>query len=417
MIGTAPLRVGGVAATELASAYGTPLVALDTDVFDAEVARLARTARDCGADVCYAGKALLFVALAQRLAQSPLGLDVCSLGELLTAERAGFPPARLVLHGCGKTEAELEAAIAGRVGRLVIDNADELERIAARTRAGRTLDVLLRLNSGVESSTHAAVKTAGEATKFGFSPDAIVAAGVAVMATPGLRLAGVHVHNGSQIFEGDVFEAGMFAALEIYARLGAAGAPLGHLIAGGGFGVGPAPEGARLDPSAVLASLAGKLARACAERRLAPPILGIEPGRALVAAAGTTLYGVQAVKGDGARRFVIVDGGLADNPRPALYAAYHHPVPAGRAHAALSEPATVCGRSCENDELVTAPLPRDLRAGDLLALQTTGAYTFSMASNYNRFPRPAVALAGGGRHRLAVRRESSGEILRNDVDE
>jgi diaminopimelate decarboxylase len=187
------------------------------------------------------------------------------------------------------------------------------------------------------------------------------------------------------------------------------------MILGGGFGVDPHPGGERFDVDAVLGDVAAAVAREAAKRGLPAPQVGIEPGRAIVARAGTSLYRVVAVKQNGTRRFAIVDGGLADNPRPALYGAYHHPRLAGRASSAEVREFAVCGRSCESDRLVDAPLPGDLRAGDLLALETTGAYTYSMASNYNRFPRPAVVVAERGTHRVVVRRERSSDLSENDV--
>ncbi|MGP6157143.1 MAG: diaminopimelate decarboxylase [Vulcanimicrobiaceae bacterium] len=406
------LALGGVAVAELAATYGTPLLVLDTDVLDANLARFATL----GADVAYAGKALLVVALARRLAATPLGLDVCSLGELLTAERAGFPADRIAMHGCAKSEDELDAALAGRVGRLIVDNREELERLAARAHAERPLSILLRLNTGIEAHTHAFIRTGGEDSKFGFSLGEVDAALALVLATPGLRLAGIHAHIGSQIFEPEPFEESLTVEFGVYARAYAAGAPLGELIVGGGFGVDPQPGAPRFDLAAALARLVARRDREAARHGIPPPRLGIEPGRSIVAEAGTSLYRVASVKRQGTRKFAIVDGGLTDNPRPLLYGAYHHPELAARASAAPLEETTLAGRSCENDEIVVAPLPADLQAGDLVALRTTGAYTFSMANNYNRVPRPAVVFAGSGRHAVAVRRETLDEVLLDDVD-
>jgi diaminopimelate decarboxylase len=409
------LHLGGVAADTLAAVYGTPLLVLDTDAFDANVAAFAALGERHGIDVSYAGKALLFVALARRLAASPLGLDVCSLGELLTAERAGFARERLVLHGCGKSAAEIAAAAEGRVGRVVVDHLDELAALAAAARPERPVRILLRLNTGIEARTHAYVRTGGEDSKFGFSLDRIDAAVAAARRAPGLRLIGLHSHLGSQIFDTSPYAASLPIALDVFARALAAGAPVTDLVLGGGFGVDSLPGGERFDVAAAVAELAGEAAASARRLGIAPPRLGIEPGRAIVAAAGTSLYRVVTIKHQGRRRFAIVDGGIADNPRPALYGAYHHPELAGRVSSAPLETTTVCGRSCENDKLVEAPLPADLTAGDVLSLGTAGAYTYAMASNYNRFPRPAVVFAGGGAHRLAVRRETEADVLRNDV--
>jgi diaminopimelate decarboxylase len=413
----AQLALGGVAAEVLATHYGTPLLVIDTDVLDANVARFAHIAAELALDVSYAGKALLLVALARRLAASPLGLDVCSLGELLTAERAHFPVARLVMHGCAKTDAELAAVASGRVGRIVIDNVDEIARLAAVARASEPVRVLLRVNTGIEAHTHAHVRTGGEDSKFGLAPGDVPAALATVLAAPGLRLAGFHSHLGSQIFEAAAYAASLPLLVDLHARAVVAGAPATDLVIGGGFGIPARPSEERFDAGAMLREIVRDVARACRTASVRPPRLGIEPGRAIVAEAGTSLYRVAVVKHQGTRRFAIVDGGIADNPRPALYGAFHAPSLAGRASTAPLEETTVCGRSCENDQLVVAALPADLRAGDLLALGTTGAYTYSMASNYNRFPKPAVVFAGGGSHRLVARRERSEDVLRNDVDD
>ncbi len=409
------LQLGDVAAEDLARAYGTPLLVIDTDELDRAIAGFERASAEFGLDVCYAGKALLFDALVRRIAQSALGLDVCSLGELLTAERAGMPPERMVLHGCGKDDAELRAAAEGRVGRTIVDHADELRALAALASPARPIDVLLRINTGIEAHTHAYVRTGGEESKFGFSLADVDAAIDAALSSPGLWLVGFHSHLGSQIFEGAPYAASVPILLDVYARAFALGAPLRDLVAGGGFGVDPVPGGDAFDLHATLAALGAELAAGSALRGFPAPRLGIEPGRAVIARAGSSLYRVVAVKRQGARRFAIVDGGIADNPRPALYGAYHHPRLAGRASQAAEEEFTICGRSCENDRLVVAKLPGDLRRDDLISLGTTGAYTYSMASNYTRFGRPAVAFAGGGAHRLVVRRERPDDVLRNDV--
>lgn len=418
---TAGLAFGGVAATELAAAYDTPLLVIDTERLDARIASFERARAEFGIDVCYAGKALLVVALARRIAASTLGLDVCSLGELLTGEAGGMPARRMVLHGCGKTDDELRAALDGRVARIVVDHRDELRRLHELARERRETDgcprlrVVLRINSGIEARTHAYVRTGGESSKFGFALAELDGAIAATHAIAGVDLAGVHSHLGSQIFDSEPYTASLEILVGAYARVLAAGAPGGDLVIGGGFGVDSKADGERIDTHAVLGGLAHALESACVRHGIAPPLLGIEPGRSLVADAGTSLYRVVAIKRQGERRFAIVDGGIADNPRPALYRAYHHPQLANRRSGAELVEMTVCGRSCENDQLVVADLPADLATGDLVALGTTGAYTFSMASNYNRFAKPAVAFAGAGAHRLAVRRQAASDVLRDDV--
>jgi diaminopimelate decarboxylase len=407
--------LGGVDARILAQTYGTPLLVLDTDALDAALRRFAELGERFGIDVAYAGKALLFVALIERLKATALKLDVCSLGELATAERARFPADRIVMHGCGKTDEELAAAAAGRVSRLVIDHDDELSRLATIADPAQPVNVLIRINSGIEAHTHAYVRTGGEGSKFGY---ALADAGGAierVIAEPSLRLVGIHSHIGSNIFDPQPFEANLATTFDIYARAAKRSEHVRELVAGGGFGVEARPGGERIDLLEIAEALSLRLDDESERAGVTRPRLGLEPGRAIVAEAGTTLYRIVTVKRHGKRRFAIVDGGLADNPRPALYGAYHHPIPLGRTFASECEETTLCGRSCENDELVVAPLPTDLRSGDLLALSCTGAYTYSMAGNYNRFPKPAVIFAGDGAHRLVVRRETLDDILRNDV--
>ena len=243
------LTLGGVAADTIAAAYGTPALTIDTDVLDDNVARISRTAAEVGADVAYAGKALLFVALARRLAATSLFLDVCSMGELLTAERAAFPASRLVLHGCGKTDAELLAAARGRVGCVVVDGAEELERLT-RIDAQQPVRVLLRGNSGIVASTHASVRTGGENSKFGFALSEAQGAIRRVIEAAHLRFAGVHTHLGSQIYDSEPILGGLAAVLDVAAQAAALGVPADAVVVGGGFGVAARPGASdRRDPT------------------------------------------------------------------------------------------------------------------------------------------------------------------------
>jgi diaminopimelate decarboxylase len=397
----------------LAERYGTPLMVIDTDALDRNIATFTDAGARTGVTVCYAAKALFFVAIARRIAATPLWIDVCSFGELITAERGGMPAARLVFHGCGKTEAELEAIAQGRVAHTVVDHIDELRALAA-VADGRPVRLLLRVNTGIEAHTHEFVRTAGQHTKFGFLPEELGEALDVIGAAPTLHLSGLHAHIGSQIFENEAFDANLIALLDVYSSIAERGYALGELSVGGGFGV--EPDGTSFDAAKAIDRLSAALTRECERRELPRPRLSIEPGRAIVANAGTSLYRVIAIKQRGGRRFAIVDGSLADNPRPALYGAEHVPSIVSRKSSAAEEAVTICGRSCESDVLAEARLSADLRAGDLVAFATTGAYTFSMASNYNRFPRPAVAFCGSDGERLVVQRESVDAILANDLD-
>ncbi len=403
------LTVGGVRVDILAQRYGTPVLLLDLAVFDASLSALLDAASMHGIRVSYAAKALLLTALAVRLQSHDVGVDVASLGELVTAERGGIEASRITLHGAGKTVDEINAAFAGRVGRLVVDSVDELHRVAALSE-GRLLDVLLRINTGIEAHTHLFVRTAGDDSKFGLAPRDVDAALAILHANAQLRLRGVHAHIGSQIFDAAPYVANAGVLLETLKRCRNRGsAPIDTMVIGGGFGVQMHPElrDEAIDIPALLSAVAAVVPRDITAE--------IEPGRAVVAAAGTSLYRVMAIKRYGKRTFAIVDGSMADNPRPALYGANYHVV-AARESGAPYHPVTVCGRSCENDELADAPLPTDLRAGDLVCFCTTGAYTYSMASNYNRFPRPPVVAIENREATLWAERESIDDVLRNDVN-
>ncbi len=407
------MLISGVDVGELARNYGTPLLAVNVDAVDASIASLHVACDRYGVEIAYAAKAFFCMEFGRHLAAHPgLGLDVCSQGELVLAERAGFAPARITLHGAGKSDAELRAATEGRVGRIVIDGVDELARLAS---FGRPANVMLRLNTGIEAHTHAFVRTGGSDTKFGFAQHDEPAAAQILLASPQLRFLGLHAHVGSQIFDGAPFVANSHALVEAAARFAAHGLRTERVIVGGGFGVPAHPEDDEkpLDAGTVVSDVARCVRDCAADLGLAPPRIGIEPGRAIVAAAGTTVYRVLAVKRQSHRTFVIVDGGMYENPRPALYGARYRVVTV-EPSAAKPVTMTVCGRTCENDELATAELPGDVQPGALLAMQTTGAYTFSMAGNYNRLPRPAVAAVQAGTHRLWVRRESLDDVLRND---
>jgi diaminopimelate decarboxylase len=410
------LNVGGIAAEALAQQFGTPLLAIDMDELGGAIDRCRAACEPYEVEIAYAGKALLLVALARFISSRGINLDVCSLGELLTAERAGVPAGHVTLHGCGKNDEELRAAVQGRVGRIVVDGVEELRRLAAMARADAPVPTMLRLNPGIEAHTHAFVRTGGQDTKFGIPPAEESAARGLLRDAAGLRFVGLHAHVGSQIYESGAFAATADALVTAAARFAHEGFAVEEIVVGGGFGVMTHPDrpDERIDFPATIAGIA-RTARTAAARVGVPiPRIGIEPGRWLIGSAGTTLYRVCAIKRQARRTFVVIDGGLYENPRPALYGAYHHAVAASRPNLDLQE-VTLCGRSCENDEMGRAMLPRALEEGDLVAMNVTGAYTYSMASNYNRFTRPAVVGLSNGEARLLARRETLEDVLRNDV--
>lgn len=404
---------GGIDAHRLAEIYGTPLGIIDLGLVDDAIAQMKAACAPHGVRVSYAGKAFLAIEFTKFLKPHDVNLDVCSLGELTVAERAGFPAERMTLHGAGKTLDELRAALDGRVGRIVVDGLDEL-RTLSRLASRNPCNVLLRLNTGIEAHAHAYVQTAGNRTKFGIVREEEHEAAALLSASPMLKLRGLHAHIGSQIYESAPFVANGEALVDAAARFRDLGLRIDTLIVGGGFGIPEKPEEEALDLRSVIREIVEAVNRRAASYALETPAIEIEPGRAIVGEAGTTLYRVMAVKRRNDCVFVIVDGGMGDNPRPALYDAYHHIVSVDKPDAAEVE-ATVAGRTCENDELGMVRLPEDVAAGQLLAMQNTGAYTHSMASNYNRFPRPAVVAVHNGTHRLLLRRETLDDVLHADV--
>ncbi|MFC6884606.1 MULTISPECIES: diaminopimelate decarboxylase [Actinomadura] len=413
------VSVGGVRLTALAERFGTPLHVVDED----DVRRRCRAFRSAFHDgeVAYAGKAFLCRAMARWAAEEGLSLDVCSAGELAVARAAGFPGERTLMHGNAKTPEDLRAALGHGVGRIVVDSFHEITRLAALASEGARPRLMVRVTPGVDGRTHAAVTTGTDGQKFGFS----LASGAAteavrrVLGQRGLALAGLHCHIGSQITDPAAYEEAARRMVGLLAAVRAEhGAAPPQLDLGGGFGVAYRPGDPELDPAAVAERLRRAVRAACAEHRVPVPRLTVEPGRAIVARAGTTVYRVVSVKhGVAGGLLVAVDGGMSDNPRPGLYGARYTVRLVGRRGAGGDRAATVVGRHCEAGDVLVrdARLPADVRPGDLLAVPCTGAYHHAMASNYNLVRRPPVVAVRRGRARLLVRRETVHDLLARDV--
>lgn len=406
------LSIGGVDLVDLADDVGTPLFVYDEEHLRV-ACREAVGAWDEG--VAYGSKAFLCRAMAALAHEEGLWIDVATGGELHVALSAGVPADRLVFHGNNKSEEELALALEAGVGRIVIDSFDEVERVRRMT--GHRADtprqkVLVRVTPGVEAHTHEFVRTGQEDSKFGFS----VASGAAeraleaVRSLPGVKLAGIHAHIGSQVFDVESFEQ----AGEVLGRLFAPLA-LPELCVGGGLGV--PYVSAESAPSQQ--EWADAIRRACARAGVpAGTRITAEPGRSLVAAAAVTLYRVGTVKElPGIRTYVSVDGGMSDNPRPVLYGSGYEAFLPRASDAPRPLVARVVGKHCESGDLLVpeAHLPGDLAVGDVLATPVTGAYGYSMASNYNKVPRPPVVFVRGGEARVVVRGETLDDLLRLDA--
>jgi diaminopimelate decarboxylase len=410
------ITVSGLRLGSLAAAYGTPAYILDEADVRYRCREYAAALPD--GEVAYAGKAFLCRAMARWVEQEGLSLDTCSAGELEIARAAGFPAARVVLHGNAKTPADLRAAFSYGVSRVVADNAAEIVRLAALS--PRRQRVLIRVTPGVDAHAHPAVATGIEDQKFGFSLSSGAAADAVarVLTHPELELAGIHCHLGSQLTDLTAYEA---AARKLTAFIAAIrdrhGVTVGELNLGGGHAVPYLDTDAEFDLAEFARRVRRVLASECARLRLPVPHLVIEPGQAIINRAMLTLYRVLAVKHTaGGRTFVAVDGGMSDNPRPALYGA-RYTVRLVRPSRAPDQTVTVVGRHCEAGDIIAAdvPLRDDVRPGDLLAVPGTGAYGHSMASNYNMVTRPPVVAVRDGAARVLIRRETTSDLLIRDI--
>jgi len=400
--------------------HGTPVFLLDETDFRARCAAYRDALPD--ADVYYAAKAFLSVAVARWVQEEGLSLDVCTGGELAVALHAGFPPARILFHGNNKSTAELTAALDAGVGRIVVDSFHEIQRLSSLCQnRPEPQRVLVRATVGVEAHTHEFIATAHEDQKFGFSlADGQVHEAVAqVLAEPGLDLVGLHSHIGSQIFDTSAFEIAAHRVVAALAEVrGKHGVELPELNLGGGLGIAYVSGDDPLDPAQIGSSLRSIVTRECAAYDMAVPRLAVEPGRAIAGPGTVTVYEVGTVKEvEGVRTFVSVDGGMSDNVRTALYDADYSVTLASRQSSAPPMLARVVGKHCESGDVVVkdAWLPADLVPGDLLAVAATGAYCRSMASSYNHVPRPAVVAVTEERSRVLVRRENVADLLALDL--
>jgi diaminopimelate decarboxylase len=422
------VTLAGVDVRDLAQRYGTPLFLVDEADFRARAAGFASAFG--ASSVHYAAKAFLCTEVARWVADEGLSLDVCSGGELAVALRAGFPAERIAFHGNNKSVDELCAAVDAGVGCVVLDSLTEIARLDAVARErGVAAPVMIRLTVGVEAHTHEFIATAHEDQKFGFSiaggptSDAAEAAR-RVLKAEGLELVGLHSHIGSQIFDTDGFEVAAHRVVGFLALLHREHGPLETLRTldlGGGFGIAYRAEEDPVDVPRLAVELRAIVERECAAAGLDVPAIAVEPGRAIAGPGTVTLYEVGTLKdvplGGGVRRYVSVDGGMSDNIRTALYDAAYDVRLVSRHAGGEAVLSRVVGKHCESGDVVVRDcwLPADLAPGDLLAVAATGAYCYSMASSYNRLPRPAVVAVRDGSARVLLRRETVEDQFRLEV--
>lgn len=428
---TGVLSIAGVTATALVNQFGTPLYVLDEQAVR-DRAREAHDAftrelesRGSTATVYYAGKAFLSAELARWVTEEGLYVDVCTGGELAVALAAGVEPSRIGFHGNNKSLGELDRAVSAGIGTIVIDSRIEIDRVAeAAARHGRTQRVRLRVNSGVDAHTHEYLATALQDQKFGIRLADVAEVVASIRQHSSLEFIGLHSHIGSQIFDTEAFAEAARRLLAVHAEL-AAIAPVPELNLGGGYGIAYTSNEAALSLTTIAAELARIVAEECERLGIPLPALAVEPGRSIVGAAGVTLYEVGTIKdvevmadaGSAVRRYVSVDGGMSDNARTALYAADYTVRLANRASDEPAALVRVAGKHCESGDIVVRDdyLPGDVAPGDLLAVAATGAYCFSLASNYNHVGRPTVVAVRDGAARVIVHGETEADLLARDA--
>lgn len=417
------LEIGGCDVVDLVNAYGTPLYVLDEQQIRANCRSYSDTLAQLYPDseVVYAGKAFLTQAFCGLLYQEGLSLDVVSGGELYTALQAGFPPERLYFHGNNKSREELLSALRNQVGHIMVDSLMELETLIQLAIETRTRPrVMFRLTPGIHAHTHTYDQTGQEDSKFGMgikNGTALKAVKLALQ-SPQLKLVGFHAHIGSQIFEVAPYEATIKVMGEFLAEVREKTGFLAETLdLGGGFGIRYNKDEVPPPIREVVTRIVQKAQETLTALKYPLPRLILEPGRSIIGDAGTTLYTVGNLKEiPGIRKYVAVDGGMTDNPRVALYQTVYDAVVANKMNEQLTEVATITGKCCESGDMLVWDLPiASPEPGDILAVFATGAYNYSMASNYNRLPRPAVVLVASGQADLIVARETFDQLIQNDL--
>ena len=418
------LFIGGCDMVEIAKEFGTALYVFDQADLEARMDEYVQSFKKYygdRAEVAYASKAFQNKAIVQLANEHGMCLDVSGGGELACALAAGFPAKRVVVHGNNKTPQELREAIEAGVGCIVVDSRIELGRISAIAQElGVTQDIYMRITPGVEADTHEFIRTGCEDSKFGFTMRDDFAYGCVkdVLAAPNVRLAGLHCHIGSQIFALHSYPEAVEVMVELMARIEEGyGYRIEELDVGGGLGIAYTADDKPASIDEFAETVTSAVHAACEKFGVPEPRLLTEPGRSLVATAGVTLYTVGILKTlPGIRKYVAVDGGMSDNIRTALYHADYEPVIANKAGQPRTEIVTIAGKHCESGDAVVIDMPMqhpDL--GDIVAVFGTGAYCYTMASNYNGQPRPAIVFVKDGQARVTTRRETYEDLMSRDI--
>ncbi len=418
------LTIGGIDTVELAREYGTPLYVMDEQVIRSSLRRFHDSMNryyEGNGEVHFASKAFSCMEMCRIVASEGDGLDVVSIGELYTAVKAGFPMEKVGFHGNNKTDEELSYAVEVGVGHIIVDNISELRRLEKiAEKSNIRANIMFRIKPGIDAHTHDFVKTGQIDSKFGFAletGEAFEAVKEAV-SCKNVKLVGIHCHIGSQIFDIAPFEEAARVMLGFAAKIkNELGYEIEGLNLGGGFGIKYVDENDPKPFEVYLEKVSAVVKAECDSLGLKLPKMFIEPGRSIAGPAGITLYTVGARKEiPNIRTYISVDGGMADNPRYILYGSEYSAVVANKAGEEKSEKVTIAGKCCESGDLIGENMPlQHAESGDIIAVCATGAYNYSMSSNYNRLQKPAVVFVNEGKSRIAVKRETLDDIIRNDI--
>ena len=417
------LVIGGIKASDLAKEYGTPLYVMDEQLLLDKCRGYVNAfkVKEENNRIAFAGKAFLTIEMCKLINNEGLYLDVVSGGELYTAYKAGFPMNKIYFHGNNKTLDEIELGIKLGVGRFIVDNLQEIIKINEIAETyNKKQDIYLRLTPGIEAHTHDYIKTGQIDSKFGFSPvgNIIMDAVKKALDLDNINLVGLHCHIGSQIFETEPFKDAVEVMIKyIYDIKQETGHYIEELDLGGGFGIYYSEGDSPKEIDEYCKVILDSVEKICNDLEIKKPILTIEPGRSIVANAGTTLYTVGNIKEiPNIRKYLSVDGGMTDNIRPALYGAKYEALIANKALDAMDDKVTIAGKCCESGDILIQDIDiQKAESGDILAILSTGAYGFSMSSGYNKIARPAVVFVRNGEARVVVKRQSYKDLIKEEL--
>ncbi len=418
------LTAGGIDTVELAKQYGTPLYVMDENLLRKHAQSYKNSIdKFYGGNglVCYASKAFCCKEMCRIMNEEGVGLDVVSIGELYTAYKAGADFSKVCFHGNNKTDEELEYAIELNVGRIIVDNSYELERLdKLAEKKGVKANIMFRIKPGIDAHTHDFVRTGQIDSKFGFALETGEAMEAVKMAIncPNVNLKGLHCHIGSQIFAIDPFVEAAQVMLKFIADIKSEiGHEISELNLGGGFGIMYTENDDPVPYENYMEKVSVAVKDSCEKLGVKLPFILIEPGRSMSGPAGITLYTCGGVKNiPNIRTYVSVDGGMTDNPRYALYKSEYDALVANKASEPKNMKVTIAGKCCESGDLIGENMTiQNVESGDIIAVCATGAYNYSMSSNYNRIPKPAVVFIKDGQSRVVIKRETLDDIIRNDI--